>query len=130
MKLTHFGVSPDLCHIIFYYHAVMNTFIQWQEIVYDKYSTHTPPYFCLWGLQLAEFLLLYFFSANFLPLTIIILFSTPDVLALLLSDPNDVNISKLITPHLLFKINSLCFENLHIKALSSLIKIFRAPHLT
>ena len=30
MKLTHFGVSLDFHHIIFYYHAVINIFIQKQ----------------------------------------------------------------------------------------------------
>ena len=38
------------CHltftIIFYYHAVMNTFIQWQETISisDAYLTNTPYY--------------------------------------------------------------------------------------
>ena len=31
--------------IIFYYHAVMNTFIQWQETISDAYLTDTPSYF-------------------------------------------------------------------------------------
>ena len=31
--------------IIFYYHAVMNTFIQWQETINDAYLTDTSPYF-------------------------------------------------------------------------------------
>ena len=37
--------------------------------------------------------------------------------------------SKLITPHLPFKINSLCYETLFIKTVSSFIKTFsaRAP---
>ena len=30
MKLTNLGVSLD-----FYYHAVINTFIQWQETISD-----------------------------------------------------------------------------------------------
>ena len=37
------------CHltftITFYYHAVMNTFIQWQETISDAYLTDTPPCF-------------------------------------------------------------------------------------
>ena len=37
------------CHltftIIFYYHVVMNTFIQWQETISDAYLTYTPSYF-------------------------------------------------------------------------------------
>ena len=40
-------ISP--CHltftIIFYYHAVMNTFIQWQETISDAYLTDTPSCF-------------------------------------------------------------------------------------
>ena len=41
------------CHltftIIFYYHAVMNTFIQWQETISisDAYLANTPSYFPL-----------------------------------------------------------------------------------
>ena len=31
--------------IIFYYHAVMNTFTQWQETISDTYLTDTPPCF-------------------------------------------------------------------------------------
>ena len=31
--------------IIFYYHAVMNTFIQWQETISDAFLTYTPSYF-------------------------------------------------------------------------------------
>ena len=31
--------------IIFYYHVVMNTFIQWQETISDAYLTYTPSYF-------------------------------------------------------------------------------------
>ena len=45
MKLTHFGMSVDLYHIIFYYHAVLNTFIQKQATISDTYVTYTPPCF-------------------------------------------------------------------------------------
>ena len=31
--------------IIFYYHAVMNTFIQWKETISDACLTDTPSYF-------------------------------------------------------------------------------------
>ena len=38
-----------VCHltftIIFYYHAVLNTFIQRQETINDTYLTDTPPCF-------------------------------------------------------------------------------------
>ena len=45
MKLTHLSVSLDLYCIIFYYHAVMNIFIQWQKTISDTYLTYTPPCF-------------------------------------------------------------------------------------
>ena len=43
------NILISACHltftIIFYYHAVMNTFIQWQETISDAYLTYTPSYF-------------------------------------------------------------------------------------
>ena len=73
------------CHltftIIFYYHAVMNTFIQWKEAISDAYLTGTLRVFIEPNISLLpqgslanvpsteRFDLLLFFSVNFLPLT-------------------------------------------------------------
>ena len=42
---AYFGVSLETFTIIFYYHAVMNTFIQWQETISDTYLTDTSSCF-------------------------------------------------------------------------------------
>ena len=44
MKL-HISMCQLTFTIIFYYHAVMNTFMPWQETISDTYLTYTPPCF-------------------------------------------------------------------------------------